>query len=306
MKAYRFHLPLKQPLKLKGRMYQYREGVLIEHNGHWAEASPLPGFSVETIDQVIAALRGEQEAPASLDFAWSMLQSPIDLPVAVSFNRLLIGEPSQVLAGAEACADCGCRAVKLKVGRNEIGADAELVRGVREQLSAEVGLRLDANQAWSLEEALRFLKSVADVDIEYIEEPLRDPTGLEELYTRTQVKYALDETLREALRQQHFLEAWPNVTALICKPTVLGGRDVVERLVASGKPVVFSAAFESGVGIARVMQLAAEYSPALPAGLDTLDWLADNLLQHPIPKQDGYLTIDSLEVKTSELDPIAL
>jgi len=280
-----------------------REGVLLERDGHWSEASPLPGFSVETIDDVIAALQGRQEAPASLKFALSAIDDSFGAPVEVPWNYLLLGNRDRVLSGVEKCVADECRAAKLKVGRGDLQSEIKLVKEVRDRLPETVQLRLDANQAWTMDEAMTFAESIAGVDIEYIEEPLQDVDLLEDLHSRTGFKYALDETLLRA----EAIDAWPNAAALICKPTILGGREAVERLAATGKPIVFSAAFESGVGIARIVQLAAEFSPEIPAGLDTLDWLADDLLQTSPEKRNGKFTIKELpRVEASLLERIEL
>jgi len=303
MRAFRFQIPLNRPLKLRERTHTFREGILLERDGRWAEASPLPGFSAETIDDVVGALRGEQSAPASLAFALAAVNEPIESILEVPWNYLLLGEREDVLEGVEKCKASGCRAAKLKVGRNEMHADISLIREVRERLPNDVQLRLDANQAWTLQEASRFIGSLENIDFEYIEEPLQNPNDLEKLYSRTGVSYVLDETLLHSSS----LDAWPNATALICKPTILGGRKAVERLVATGKPVVFSAAFESGVGIARIVQLAAEFSPQLAAGLDTLDWLADDLLLEPPQKEVGKFSIPGEpNVDTAKLEAIDL
>jgi len=303
MNAYRFRIPLVSPLKLKGQTYNEREGVLLERDGQWSEASPLPGFSVESIDDVIAALQGKQEAPPSLKFALAALEDSFSAPVEVPWNFLLLGEREQVLASVEECLASDCRAVKLKVGSRELHVAISLVREVRELLPDDMKLRLDANQAWTLLEATSFCKAMSDIELEYIEEPLKDSSQLEELHARTGVRYALDETLV----QNNCLDAWPNAAALICKPTILGGSEAVQRLVATGKPIVFSAAFESGVGIARIAQLAAEFSPQVPAGLDTLDWLTDNLLHSSPEKRDGKFTIlEEPNVDVTKLERIQL
>jgi O-succinylbenzoate synthase len=303
MNAYRFSIPFTSPLMLKGKQYPTREGVLIERDGRWAEASPLPGFSRETIDDVIGALRGEQPDPASLQFAWSSLESPAMESSAVPWNFLLMGDRDRVMGGVQRCLESGCSAAKLKVGRGELRADIELVRSVGDRLTNEVQLRLDANQAWTLEQATEFLRATENVDLEYIEEPLQNPNELETLFSKTGVRYALDETLL----QHESIDAWPNATALVCKPTILGGRDVVQRLASTGKPITFSAAFESGVGIARIVQLAAEFSPGLAAGLDTLDWLTEDLLVES-PLKEGALFEVAGEpiVDVSLLEPIQL
>lgn len=303
MNAYRFRIPLTQPLVLKGQTYVEREGVLLERDGRWSEASPLPGFSEGSIDDVVAALRGEQPAPRSLKFALAALDDPFGSPIEVPWNYLLLGDRQQVLAGVEKCKLSNCRAAKLKVGGREMHAAISLVREVRELLPDSVQLRLDANQAWTLQEATSFCRSLRDIELEYIEEPLQDASLLEKLHSQTGVNYALDETL---LRES-CLDAWPNAAALICKPTILGGRETVERLATTGKPIVFSSAFESGIGIARIVQLAAEFSPNIAAGLDTLDWLTSDLLKDP-PQKKGEMFFVSANptADATELESIAL
>ena len=303
MKAFRFRIPFKNPTLLKGRIYSDRQGVLLERNGQWSEASPLPGFSSETIDEVIAGLRGEQAPPASLMFALSALDEPLTATISVPYNFLLLGAAEKIAEKATQCQRANCKAVKIKVGQNSLEADIKLVKEVRQVLPDNTELRLDANQAWNFEEAVFFIESLEDLDFQYIEEPLRNPLQLEELYRLTGVKYALDESLVEA----NCLDPWPNAAALICKPTLLGGRQAVEALTLSGKPIVFSAAFESGVGIIRVMQLAAEFSPNIPAGLDTLAWLADDVLLNSLQKEDGLLTAPrQIDVNTIGLEEIGL
>lgn len=303
IRAYRFCIPLARELTLKGKSYREREGILLESDGQWAEASPLPGFSTETIDEVIAALRGERLPPASVEFALESLQEPLRPPLRVPFNHLLLGDRVSVLENARRCAASSCQAVKLKVGRGTLDVDIQVIREVRECLPAATALRLDANQAWSFAEAISVLGQLSDLEIEYIEEPLQDASQLEALYAETGIRYALDETL---LRETH-LQAWPNAAALICKPTLLGGRKAVTRLAALGKPIVFSAAFESGVGIARLVQLASEFSPQIPAGLDTLDWLSQDLLRSSPSKSNGMFNFAELPtVDTSDLELIEL
>jgi O-succinylbenzoate synthase len=303
MNAYRFCIPLSRPLTLKGTAYGKREGVLIEHNGKWAEASPLPGFSPDSIDDVIAALRGQQAPSPSLQFALAALEEPAMKDAAVPWNHLLVGDRDQVMAGVDRCVASGVTAVKLKVGRDDLACDIELVKAVRERLPSHVRLRLDANQAWAIEQAKRFIESLSGFNFEYIEEPLQNPHQLEDLFSKTGVRYALDETLTD----NDQIDAWPNAAALICKPTILGGRAVVEKLAATGKPITFTAAFESGVGVARIVQLAAEFSPDNAAGLGTLDWLKDDLLLTSPEKRDGIMTVlGEPTVDPSELESIAL
>lgn len=292
MKAFRFKIPFTKPIAFKTRQHSFREGILIEQGGQWAEASPLPGFSAETIEDVIAALRGEQSPPASLQFALQSLAEPITDEIKVPWNYLLLGDEQQVLEDTEHCVQAKCRAAKLKVGRNDLQSEIELVKVVRERLPDHVKLRLDANQAWSFEQAVTFFQAMQDVDLQYVEEPLKNSRLLEDLHSQTGASYALDETLLH----DSCLDPWPNAAALICKPMILGGHDAVLCLKKTGKPIVFSSAFESGVGIARIAQLAASFSPERAAGLDTLDWLSEDLLIDSPQKRGEMFVIPSAPV----------
>ena len=100
--------------------------------------------------------------------------------------------------------------LKVKVGgRAGPASDADRTLEFLQDSPRESTIRLDANQAWSMEEALEFFAALAEADgaiprhdstiaaIEYIEEPLKDPRALEELWERSGkvVPYALDESL---------------------------------------------------------------------------------------------------------------
>ena len=303
MRAFRFQLPLVRTLMLKGVPHTRREGILLERDEQWSEASPLPGFSDETIEDVIDALRGEGEPPASLRFALQALDRPIAASTRVPFNYLLQGDHKTILNAAESASRTSRSAVKLKVGSDDLHSDIQLVRDVRSRLRADMELRLDANRAWSFSDATEFTRAISDIEYAYVEEPLQDASRLEELYAASGIRYALDETLVS----EETLAAFPTVSALICKPTILGGRSAVERLVETGKPIIFSAAFESGIGIGRIVQLAAEFSPDLAAGLDTLSWLDGDVLQESPRYHDGVCTVpESIDLNHELLERIEL
>ena len=59
--------------------------------------------------------------------------------------------------------------MKLKVG---IGDDAGRVAAVRAAVGPEMALRLDANGAWSVEEAVRAIDTLSPAGLELVEEPV--------------------------------------------------------------------------------------------------------------------------------------
>lgn len=305
LRAFRFRLPLTKPIVLAGQLFSHREGILLQKDGCWSEASPLPGFSNESIDSVISELKAGRCNSPSLQFAMDSLGIQ-EGTIAVNLNALLQGKREEVIAHAKRLSASTCTAAKLKVGRGEasdVRQAIELVHAVRASLGSEKALRLDANRCWSFDLAAQFLSDIDSANIEYIEEPVDDPNRLEELYAKTKVRYALDETLAEG----GSLGRFPNAATLVVKPTMLGRIERIEELAATGKRLVFSAAYESGIGISQIARLAARFSPDVPAGLDTYSWLADDVLMERLVLQDWKLHVSSeFDVRMDRLEEIQL
>ncbi len=302
MKAYRYKIPLTQAIQLGEQRIKHREGVLLETDNGWAEASPLPHFSSESVDGVIDALRHTHQVPPSLQFALQCLNQPIAAQ-SLSVNALLQGTSEQILSRCRKLATSKCSTVKLKVGRNAVQTETELVHRVRAELDADQTLRLDANRAWNWETANDFASRVKELSIEYIEEPLNDPSRLDEFTQRTQLPYAIDETVCESLPLKQFERA----AAIVVKPTLVGLGKRMDEVIATEKPIIFSACYESGVGLARIVQLANQYNSMAPAGLDTYSYLAEDVLINRLQIKDWRIHIpSSIEVERERLTEIPL
>jgi len=283
----------------------------------WGETAPLPGFSDESPDQAAEQLRwlagsmigreatddwvgpyGEfarelEGIAPSVRFGfelaiWNLYGVSFGRPLqelvkpspraVVPVNGLLSGPPSEILEQARHLRDAGYLSVKLKVGARTVAEDATLVRALGEELGAGISLRLDANRAWGYEEAAEFLLDAAC--FEYIEEPLADPARLPELVREFGVPVALDESLVGTEPEE--LEAF--AVAFVLKPTLLGGVSrtlrVAERALRLGVTPVISSAYESGVGTAALVALAAGIGDCpVPAGLDTYRIMAEDVLE---------------------------
>lgn len=201
---------------------------------------------------------------------------------SVALNGLLVGSGERVLDDARRMRDAGYEAVKLKVGSRRVWEDVRLVGAVADVLGEKVSLRLDANRAWSFEEAVGFLRGAADLRYEYIEEPLAEPVGLSRLVDEYGARVALDESLvgmkPEDLSEHRYARA------VVLKPALLGGISRTLRLarVAGriGAVPVISSAYETGVGTSALISLAASIGGGkIPAGLDTYRRLAADVYE---------------------------
>ena len=212
----------------------------------------------------------------------------------VPVNGLLSNPSAGAPGEARRMREAGYEAVKLKVGGRPVQEDVALVRSVKEALGGGVALRLDANRAWTLDEALEFARGIEGGRVEYLEEPLADPAGLEAFTQDSGVPVALDESLvgmdPESLEEHHY------AAAVVMKPSFLGGVSRVlrlaERAVSLGLRPVVSSAYETGVGTAALVALAAGLGGGgIPAGLDTYRRLAGDVVEPRLPLPATHVSV---------------
>jgi O-succinylbenzoate synthase len=217
---------------------------------------------------------------------------------AISVNGLLNGSPDQIMAKAERLLSKGYRAFKLKVGRRSTQEDAEITRKLRHLIGNKATLRLDANRAWSIDGAMAFAHAVSDCRIDYLEEPVKTLSLFRALIHAADIPLplALDESLQEIKAEA--LPSFSGIEALILKPTLWGFERTVQtarRAKELGMTPVISSAFESGVGLEALAQIAACVNAKdVPAGLDTLDMFEEDLRGVPLPIEGGKLSLSAL------------
>lgn len=66
--------------------------------------------------------------------------------------------------------DRGFTHVKLKVGA-DVDDDRRRLRIAREVLGDDIGIAVDANQAWDVDEAIRWIEAIREFDLAWVEEP---------------------------------------------------------------------------------------------------------------------------------------
>jgi L-Ala-D/L-Glu epimerase len=158
-------------------------------------------FALEEIGERLAAVPGQKAAKAALDAAlhdlqgklvgkpaWQLLGMPRAGP-PTSWT-VWLGDPDDMARRAEIAART-YRRLKLKLGGGD-GLDVDRVRSVRS--ATDLPLQVDVNEWWSFEEAVEALPQLAELGVEYCEQPL--PAGDEggyELRARSQIPIYVDE-----------------------------------------------------------------------------------------------------------------
>lgn len=82
-----------------------------------------------------------------------------------------IGDPQQMADDARAIQSAGFPAIKVKLG-GDGGTDIRRVRMIRDAVGPSIPLRLDANQGWDPDTAIRVLQALDGMHIEHCEEPV--------------------------------------------------------------------------------------------------------------------------------------
>lgn len=285
------------PMRTRFRGVTVREGVLLRGPAGWGEFSAFLDYDAA---QAAPWLRAAREAA---DDGW-----PEPRRARVPVNVTVPAVDPEAAAGIVRRG--GCRTAKVKVAEpgQRLADDETRVEAVRDALGPAGRLRVDANGAWSVEEAevaVRRLDRAAG-GLEYVEQPCATVEELATLRRRVEVAVAADESIRwaEDPYRVRDLEA-ADIAVLKVQP--LGGVRACLRIAEEiGLPVVVSSALETSVGIAAGLALAAAL-PELPyaCGLATVSMLTADVVAEPLLPQDGYLPTARPDVDPDRLRALA-
>ena len=170
---------------------------------------------------------------------------------------------------AARAAEQGFECVKVKVG---VGDDAGRIAAVRRAVGDQVAIRVDANGAWTVDEAVATIDVLARAGLELVEEPVSGITELRAVRERVPVRIAMDETVAE-----HGAIASGAADAVCLKISRAGGISALlaqAMLVrATGAEVYLASTIDGPLGIAAAAHCAAALRVELPCGLATLGLL---------------------------------
>jgi len=262
----------------------------------WAEWSPFLDYAGT---ELVPWLRAAHEAAQC---GW-----PAPLRTEIPVNSTVPAvEPEQAHHIAR---KASCHTAKVKVAERgqTLAQDVARLEAVRDALGPAGKIRIDANGAWSVEEALRALRQLARFDLEYVEQPCATLDELANLRQRTarvglNVPIAADESIRRAA-DPYQVANYGAADIAVLKVQPLGGvracLQIAERI---GLPVVVSSALETSIGIRAGLALAAAL-PELPyaCGLNTVALLTGDLVAEPLTAVDGVIRVRDLAVEEARL-----
>jgi O-succinylbenzoate synthase len=294
-------LPLRRPYRSGTSSLDDRHLlVLAVRSGDslgWGECGPVPGYSVETIEDCRTALRdsarrltaggtGDETAPACVRFAvgsaladlrghrddvpcWRMIGGT-DPAVAVGAVIGIDPDGDDLVAVAAALAAEGYRRIKLKVTPGRCWERTRLLRNTL----PDMDLAVDANGSFLPDEDAE-LRRLDGLGLRFIEQPYPARSGrlTAELAADLETPVCLDESIAD-LRDAAVAVDGGLRWVFNVKPGRVGGIEtaalITAMAAAAGIPVWTGGMLESGIGKAaalavatlRGMTMAAELGPS--------------------------------------------
>ncbi|MFK7784749.1 MAG: o-succinylbenzoate synthase [Crocinitomicaceae bacterium] len=197
----------------------------------------------------------------------------------------------------------GFTTIKLKIGAIDFESEIQLLKSIRHRYSKEeITLRVDANGAFSPEEAMQKLQQLSELDIHSIEQPIKQGqfAEMKKLCAETPLAIALDEELIGVNQTADKIELLDTIQPqyIILKPSLHGGIEGTKEWISLAEerntPWWITSALESNIGLSAICQLTAEYSNNLPQGLGTGSLYTDNIPSNLLV-QKGTISLPSAE-----------
>lgn len=221
----------------------------------------------------------------------------------IPINGLIwMGDPEYMQSQIEEKLAAGFTCIKLKVGAIDFKQELNLLEGIRSRFdSSRITLRVDANGAFSPDDALWKLDELSKLDIHSIEQPIKAGNRelMAQLCAQTPLPIALDEELIGINLPEEKIALLNTIRPqyIILKPSLHGGfsgtKEWIELADSRKIPWWITSALESNIGLNAIAQFTAEYNPALPQGLGT-GGLYETNFDAPLTIEQGYLLYHSV------------
>lgn len=283
---------VKIPMRTRFRRVSAREAVLIRGPHGWGEFSPFPDYGPDVTCRWLA---GALEAACQ--------PGPAHKRDAIEVNVTIPAvEPDEAVAMVLAS---GCSTAKVKIAEpgQPFEADIGRVAAVRDVMGETGRIRVDANAAWTLDEATDRIAELASFDLEYVEQPVSTIAEMAALRKRVSVPLAADELIRQSADPLAVVEAGA-ADILVLKVQPLGGAsrtlDIARR---AGIPVVVSSALETSVGLAAGIDVAAALDDLrFACGLGTGMLLTGDVTSEPLRPREGKIEVRPIEPEPELLE----
>jgi len=310
---------------------------VVDSDGHigWGEAASAPTMTGETPESMLAAVAfmlprlvgqevedlpvfsayldglmyGNAGAKSAIDMAlYDLAGKRAGVPVSDLLGgvqrtalpvlwMLAANDRAADTTAAARMAEAGFIAFKVKVGSATVPADLARAAAVREAVGKAARISADANQAFTVADAVRIAQSAETAGLDFIEQPVmgHDLDGMAEVARATPVPIGADEGIHSLadIERHHALKAARGASLKTIKLGGLGQVMAAGRLMhALGMHVnLASKIADSGIGSAAIIHLGAAL-PRLDWDISiTCQYLAQDIVTEPFKVEGGYVRV---------------
>ncbi|MEX2597692.1 MAG: o-succinylbenzoate synthase [Salibacteraceae bacterium] len=315
--------------------------IIVNHNNFEypaiGEASIIDGLSPDntsdfeqTLDAICDFINEKSEQPPNLDkhpsikFCYEMLRRDI----AVNGSKILfdntfthgvadmlingliwMGSPEFMEQQINTLILKGFHCIKIKIGALDFEKELSILKLIRSKYGNELEVRVDANGAFSSEDALSKLERLSAFNIHSIEQPIkpRQWKAMERLCQNTPIPIALDEELIGLVEKEECLAMLSSIKPqyIILKPSLIGGWNSSDEWIAMAEKHNIgwwaTSALESNIGLNAIAQYTFEKNVLMPQGLGTGSLFERNF-DSPLYLQGEKIKFDP--GKTWNLNPL--
>lgn len=249
---------------------------------------PAIQFALETAYEDLAFERDFSPYPGL--FAFGEKHIPIN-------GLIWMGDKNDMLTQIQTKLDAGFTCLKMKIGAIDFQSELAILKTIRSKFSSkEIALRVDANGAFTPEDAASKLEQLSKFELHSIEQPIQQDqwNHMAVLCANSPIPIALDEELigiADSGDQQQMLD-FIRPQYIILKPSLIGGIQASNTWIktAEQKNIGWwaTSALESNVGLNAIAQWTSTLSTTLPQGLGTGQLFTNNI-HSPLTIKDGEL-----------------
>lgn len=287
--------------------------------GEWI-APKIRGLPVSAFERVwdhLGTIQGNNTAKGAVDIA---LHDAFAKSVGLPLHELLggwtdripltwivgMGSIDEMVEEGQEARRRGFKSFKIKIGIDPV-KDVEVVRRMRENLGDDVLLYVDANQAYSLNDAMRVLPRMLDYGIEIVEDPIANSNteGRLKLSRALPVPLLGDEcvTTPAETRREIELGALGMINIKTARSGFYNSRKILHLVEQAGYRCLTGTLLETDIGALASAHFTAAFRIfSYPAELTYFLKMHEHFLKTPLDIQDGTLILPKAPGMGIELD----
>jgi o-succinylbenzoate synthase len=217
----------------------------------------------------------------------------------IPINGLVwMADSGNMLQQAESKINSGFNCIKFKIGALDFDEECRMLEKLRKKYNAfKVEIRLDANGAFAVDEALEKLRELHRFEVHSIEQPIEQKQwdAMQAICAKSAINIALDEELIgvNPSFEGHKLLTTINPQYIILKPGLLGGFITSEEWIKLAAKYNIgwwaTSALESNIGLNAIAQFTSKYPVKIHQGLGT-GQLFENNFDSPLFMENGFIS----------------